>query len=149
MILQLEICQSATQEDNMVVTRRSSASGARRSSRYSPEVPIQFEKCIEKYILSVRARYAGNLHSRTIEIFGTDYDDWTALLTFEETPNKKNVRKTEGEFEAFFSLADWDAIVDILRNERPLYFGFHGLKSDGTVEIKTRKEPPGEEEGGQ
>ena len=73
----------------------------------------------------------------------------TALLWFypEDTSLPDN-RKRSGQniFEAYYPMSSWAAILDVLRNESPVYFNYSD--SSNAAQIYTGREPIGEEETG-
>lgn len=56
--------------------------------------------------------------------------------------NKK--RSGQNIFEIYYYIEDWDAIIDVLRNETPVFFTYRDT-SNG-AQIYTSSEPVGEEE---
>ena len=70
-----------------------------------------------------------------------------AILWFlpEGTPLPDN-RKRAGQdvFDVYYHIGDWDAILDVLRNETPVYFNYQDTSN--AAQIYTGDEPVGEEE---
>jgi hypothetical protein len=56
--------------------------------------------------------------------------------------NKKH--PGENVFDVYYQIDDWEAIIDIMRNEKPVYFNFNDACN--TAQIYTGNEPVGEEE---
>ncbi len=57
-----------------------------------------------------------------------------------------NNRKRSGQsvFDIYYFKNDWEGILDVLRNETPVYFNYND--SGNVAQIYTGKEPVGEEE---
>lgn len=55
-------------------------------------------------------------------------------------------RKRSGQnvFDVYYRINDWEAILDILRNETPVYFNYQDTSN--AAQIYTGDEPVGEEE---
>lgn len=55
-------------------------------------------------------------------------------------------RKRPGQdvFDVYYYIADWEAVLDILRNETPVYFNYQDTSN--AAQIYTGNEPVGEEE---
>jgi hypothetical protein len=56
--------------------------------------------------------------------------------------NRKRTEKNV--FDVYYHTADWGAIIDLLRNETPVYFNYH--ETSNAAQIYTGDEPVGEEE---
>lgn len=55
-------------------------------------------------------------------------------------------RKRSGQFvfDVYYCIKDWEAVLDILRNESPVYFNYND--TNNAAQIYTGEEPVGEEE---
>ncbi len=55
-------------------------------------------------------------------------------------------RKRSGQnlFDVYYRITDWEAILDVLRNETPVYFNYQD--TNNTAQIYTGDEPVGEGE---
>lgn len=98
---------------------------------------------IDKYDLSVQTPSVHTNYKRVIHCFGSF---GLAFLYFvpEDLPLGEN-KKREGRdvFDIYYRMGDWGAIVDVLRNERPVLFFFDNY-NNGI--IRTGREEVGEEE---
>lgn len=56
--------------------------------------------------------------------------------------NKK--RPNQNVFDVYYHVEDWAVVVDMLRNETPVYFNYQD--TNNAVQIYTGQEPVGEEE---
>ncbi len=50
----------------------------------------------------------------------------------------------ENVFDVYYHTSDWDALIDLLRNEKPVHFNYY--EANNSVQIYTGTEPVGEEE---
>ena len=55
-------------------------------------------------------------------------------------------RPNQDIFEVYYHMDSWTALIDILRNESPLYFHFNDTSN--AAQLHTSHEPVGEEESG-
>ena len=53
-------------------------------------------------------------------------------------------RPHQDVFDVYYYIDDWEAILDILRNEKPVYFNYRD--TNNAAQIYTGDEPVGEEE---
>lgn len=99
---------------------------------------------IDKYSLRIDTPSVHSNYKRVITCYG---NFGLAFLCFvpEDLPLGEN-KKREGEdvFDIYYRLRDWDAIVDVLRNEKPVRFVFDDRYNVGR--IRTWAEEVGEEE---
>ncbi|MBZ4423135.1 hypothetical protein [Myxococcus sp. RHSTA-1-4] len=102
----------------------------------------QFRGVIKQYSLKVNS--ANEYYNNVLYIYG---DFGLAYLYFiaEGAPLSQN-RKRSGEnvFDIFFRMYSWAHLVDLLRNEKPVYFFFDDSLS--TASLGPEREPVGEEE---
>jgi len=54
------------------------------------------------------------------------------------------IRSITHFIDVHYHIRDWEAIVDILRHEKPVYFNFN--EADNSAQIYTGSEPVGEDE---
>jgi hypothetical protein len=98
---------------------------------------------IDKYGLSLETPSVYTNYKRVIHCYGSF---GLAFLYFvpEELPLGEN-KKRDGQnvYDIYYRMRDWDAAVDILRNEKPVWFFFDNY-NNGI--IKTESEEVGEEE---
>ena len=53
-------------------------------------------------------------------------------------------RSGEDVFDIYYNMRDWEAIIDVLRNESPIYFNYS--ETHKAAQMYTGSEPVGEEE---
>ena len=53
-------------------------------------------------------------------------------------------RPNSSVFDVYYHIDDWDAVIDVLRNETPVYFNYRDTSN--AAQLYTGKEPVGEEE---
>lgn len=53
-------------------------------------------------------------------------------------------RPNQNVFDVYYHIDDWEALMDILRNEKPVYFNYQDKTN--AAQIYTGSEPVGEEE---
>lgn len=66
------------------------------------------------------------------------------FLAEENSLPDNRIRANQNVFDVYYHLGAWDAIIDILRNESPVYFNFN--ETSKAAQIYTGNEPVGEEE---
>jgi hypothetical protein len=100
---------------------------------------------IDSYLLTVVNKPIGMGIVREIGLEGTGNSEHykAALRFFPGTPEPEVKIKPNGTMTATFPASDWDAIVDLLRNEKPVWF--YGSES-GLCNVSTSAETVGEEE---
>lgn len=54
------------------------------------------------------------------------------------------MRPNQNVFDIYYSVDDWEAVLDVLRNETPVYFNYQDTSN--AAQIYTGNEPVGEEE---
>jgi hypothetical protein len=98
---------------------------------------------IEVYFVNVLSPnpYAGRRLMNVRGSFGK------AILWF--MPNDSTLpanRKRSGQnvFDVYYHMDAWEAILDVLRNEKPVFFSFHD--TNNAAQIYTGEEPVGEGE---
>ena len=71
----------------------------------------------------------------------------TAILWFmpqgSSLPDNRK-RPNQNIFDVYYHIDDWEAIIDLLRNETPVYFNYSDTSN--AAQIYTGNEPVGEEE---
>ena len=98
---------------------------------------------IDNYFVNLLAPkpYAGK---RMMNLSG---DFGKAILWFmpegTDLPDSRK-RPNQNVFDVYYRLADWAPLLDVLRNESPVYFNFRDTSN--TAQIYTGKEPVGEGE---
>ena len=53
-------------------------------------------------------------------------------------------RPNQNVFDVYYHMDDWEAVLDVLRNETPVYFSYQDTRN--AAQIYTGNEPVGEEE---
>ena len=88
-----------------------------------------------------------NVHTDYKKVIHLKGDFGVAFLYFVpegETLGTNRKRAGQNVFDVYYSMSTWSQCVDLLRNEKPVYFYYDD--SNNTAVIKTSDEPIGEEE---
>lgn len=104
----------------------------------------KFSAKIEKYVLSVNT--STNNYKRRILCYGSLNELAYLYFVPDDLPlseNKKIEGTTRNKVNLYYRMSDWDAIVDILRNEKPVWVTLNTLNIGY---LKTAQEEVGEEE---
>jgi len=88
-------------------------------------------------------RYRGRHATIHLKLKGTDEK---AFLFFYDTEDllSKN-KKLDKSYKTYWKMSQYDNVLDILRNEKPLFFYFN--EKSKVANVQTTDEPVGEEEG--
>jgi len=103
---------------------------------------VHFGK-IDTYFVNVLSPnpYAGKRFMNLVGVFGK------AILWFlpegDPLPDNKK-RSGQDVFDVYYPMDAWAAILDVLRNETPVYFNYQ--ERSNAAQIYTGSEPVGEEE---
>jgi hypothetical protein len=101
---------------------------------------------IDTYTPEVCNKTYAHGQARTLVLRGKDGQGTTRTAHVEFHPGEPNGSvyvQSNGVMVAVYPLSDWDVILDLLRNEKPVYF--HGYEPTMCL-ISTSSEPVGEEE---
>lgn len=103
-----------------------------------------YSSTVDTYVLSIKTP---NVHTNYKNIMYLKGDFGLAFLCFvPEGGTMGTNRKRSGRnvFDIYYPMSTWAQSVDLLRNEKPVYFFYDD--SSNTAVIKTSDEPIGEEE---
>lgn len=98
---------------------------------------------VDQYTLRIKSPTDHTSVGRSIYCMGSFGTAFLIFLPDDEPLQESQKREGRNVFDVYYRLHDWDAIVDILRNESPVYF-FFDQYNRGT--IGTSREEVGEEE---
>lgn len=98
---------------------------------------------IDEYFLNVLSpkSYEGKRLMNLVGDFGK------AILWFFPSGSSlpdNSKRSNQNMFDIYYSIDDWEAVLDVLRNEKPVYFNYRD--TNNAAQIYTGKEPVGEGE---
>ena len=104
-----------------------------------------YSGAIDTYALNIQSPTVGTNYKRVMYLKGSF---GLAFVYFVPSGGRLGTNKkrdsTNDVFDVYFWMDDWDAIVDVLRNEDST--GFYYWGSNNTAQIYTGDEPVGEEE---
>ncbi len=88
------------------------------------------------------SQYQGRLATIHLKLKGTD---GKAFLFFYDSAKLPSKNKMSGKnFKIYWKMSQYDNVLDILRNEKPLFFYFS--ETSKVANVQTTDEPVGEEE---
>ena len=90
------------------------------------------------------SKYRGRHATIHLKLKGTDAKAFLFFYYTEDLPSKN--KKLEKNYKTYWKMSQYDNVLDILRNEKPLFFYFS--ESSKVANVQTTNEPVGEEEGG-
>lgn len=103
-----------------------------------------YSSAVDTYVLKINTP---NVHTSYKNVIYLKGDFGLAFLYFvpeSETLGTNRKRSGRNVFDVFYRMSTWSQYVDLLRNEKPVYFYYYD--SNNTAVIKTSEEPIGEEE---
>ena len=109
-----------------------------------PIPPAIYRSSVNTYALMINTP---NVHTNYKNVMYLKGDFGLAFLYFvpeSETMGANRKRSGRNVFDVYYKMSTWSQCVDLLRNEKPVYFFYDD--STNTAGIKTSDEPIGEEE---
>lgn len=91
------------------------------------------------YLMSQKIKRLATIH---LQFKGAD---GMAFLYFHEEPQLPPNKKSGKNFKSFWKIGQFAKVVDILRNEKPVFFYFD--EKTNVANVQTTEEPIGEAEG--
>jgi len=98
---------------------------------------------IDTYNLSVQTPSTHTNYKRVIYCHGSFGLAFLCFVPDDLPLGENHQREGRDVYDIYYRMRDWDAVVDVLRNEKPVWFFFDSFKNGL---IKTGREEVGEEE---
>jgi len=90
-----------------------------------------------------QSKYAGRYATILLKLKGTKEKAFLYFYDANKLPSEN--KKSENNFKTYWKMSQYDNVLDILRNEKPLFFYFD--EGSKVANVQTTDEPVGEEEG--
>ena len=103
-----------------------------------------YSSAVDTYTLSIKTPNVHTNNQNIMYLKGNFVLAFLCVIPESETMGTNRKRSGRNVFDVYDKMSTWSQCVDLLRNEKPVYFFYDD--SNNTAVIKTSDEPIGEEE---